>query len=299
MKIAVVGAGGVGGYVAAMLARAGMHPRLVARGANKEAIERNGIIVDIGGETVCARIEKLSCDPAEFAERMDCVLFCTKGYDLDEALSSASSMIGPETLLVPLGNGVANAKRIEARYPENLVANGAIYIVSHLLRPGVVEVKGKGAYIVLGCDSSLPDIVKKAGESLKEAGISTKVSDTITTDVWKKYLLISAMATLTSYYDEPMGAVVQKREDELRTLLREIVEVGKAEGAELGENDIQRVIEQVRKVPYDSPTSMWLDFREKRKNELEELGGYVVELGRKHAVSVPLMQRYYEELKRR
>ena len=297
MKIAVVGAGGVGGYVAAMLATAGQEVYLVARGGNKEAIQRRGIRVEIGGKTLQAEVKQVSDDPAEFGERMACVLFCTKGYDLEEALLRSASMIGPETLLVPLGNGVANAEKIRMHYPENPVANGAVYIVSHLEAPGVVKVKGKGAYIVIGSDGGVSQEIQQLGEVLDRAGIKTKVSGEITTEVWKKFLLISAMATLTSCYDEPMGAVVKKRAKELDAILHEILAVGRAEGAKLKESDIEKAVDQVKRVPYDSPTSMWLDIKAGRKSELEALSGYVVKRGAEHGIPVPVMRRCYEELK--
>ncbi len=299
MKLCIVGAGGVGGYLAAMLARAGEELYLAARGENKDAIERNGIIVNIAGGTFGARVKEVSDDPADFGEGVDAVLLCTKGYDLAGALEAVSPIVGSRTLLVPFGNGVGNAARVERRYPDNPVANGAIYIVSHLVEPGVVEVKGKGAYVVIGCDGKLPEPVRKLGRVLENAGIKTKVSDNITTEVWKKYLLISAMATLTSFHDEPMGAVVQNREDELRALLGEIMAVGRAEGAKLDEKDIERVVEQIGKVPYDSPTSMWLDFRAKRRSELEELSGYVAKRAQELGIAVPVMRSCYEELKGR
>ncbi len=297
MKIAVVGAGGVGGFIAAMLSRSGEYVCVVARNSQKEAIERSGIVVQIGGKSLCARPSKVTEDPSNLSETFDAVLFCTKGYDLESAAASVKSIVDEHTLLVTLGNGVSNAQRVERIYPGNEVANGAIYIVSHLKKPGCIEVKGKGAYIVIGTDSKIPNSLQRLAETLQKAGIKTKASSEITTEVWKKFLLISAMATLTSCYDEPMGAVLKEHEKELDRILREIMAVGVAEGAKLDADDIKRVKEQIEKVPYDSPTSMWLDFRAGRRSELEELSGYVVKKGAEHDIVVPLMQKCYEELK--
>ena len=299
MKIAVIGAGGVGGFIAAMLARAGEYVCVIARNSQKEVIERNGIVVQIGGKSLCAHPSKVTDDPSNLSETFDAVLFCTKGYDLESAAVSAKSIVDEHTILVPLGNGVANAQRVKRTYPGNEVANGAIYIVSHLKEPGCIEVKGKGAYMVIGTDSNIPSSVEKLAETLQKAGIKTKASGEITTEVWKKFLLISAMATLTSCYDEPMGAVLKEHGKELDRILREIMAVGVAEGAKLSIDDMKRVKEQIEKVPYDSPTSMWLDFRAGKKSELEELSGYVVKKGAEHNIAVPLMQKCYEELKSR
>ena len=299
MKIAIVGAGGVGGFLAAMLMRAGEDVFLVARGKHLEAIREKGICVELGGERICGKPRFLSDDPVDFATTMDAVLFCTKGYDLENAAESVRPVVNARTLLVPLGNGVGNAETLKRLFPDNPVANGAIYIVSHIQSPGVVAVKGKGAYVVIGVDGDIPETVERLGGTLKRAGIRTKVSDTVTTDVWKKYLLIAALATLTSCHGKPMGAIVEEHGDELDAILHEILAVGRAEKAMLDENDITRVIEQVAKVPYDSPTSMWLDFRAGRKTELEQLSGYVVRKAAERGIDVPVMVRCYTSLRER
>ncbi len=298
MKIAIVGAGGVGGFLAAMLSRAGEDVLLVARGRNLEAIKRNGVCVEMGGKTLCGKPEAAE-SAKEFADTAGVVLFCTKGYDLLKAAKEAAPVISPETLLVPLGNGVGNAEKLKGLYPKNSVANGAIYIVSHLKEPGLVEVKGKGAYVVVGMKGEASSMLRKLGKAMEKAGIKVKVSEQITTEVWKKFLLISAMATLTSFYDEPMGAVVQKHSKELDEILHEILAVGKAEGAKIDEDDIGRVKEQVERVPYDSPTSMWLDFKSGGRTELEDLTGYLLKKGKEHGLQTPLLKRCYEELKKR
>ena len=297
MKIGIVGAGGVGGYLAAMLAKSGEKVYLVARGEHLEAIRREGLRIETPGGAFSAKPHAVSDDPKDFAEKMDAVLFCTKGYDLEAAALKAKPMIAPETWLIPFGNGVGNAEALKRLFPDNPVANGAIYVVSHIAGPGKVILKGKGAMAVFGVDGEIPESLKRLGEAFAKAGIKTKVSGRITTDVWKKYLLIAAMATLTSFYDEPMGAVVEKHGEELDAILHEILAVGRAEGAELNEEDIANVMKQVAKVPYDSPTSMWLDFRAGKKTELEQLSGHVVRRGEAHGIPTPVMRQCYEGLK--
>jgi len=297
MKIVVVGAGGVGGFLATMLSHLGKDLYLGARGKYLEAISKNGICVELNGELICSKPKMVSDDPADFKIDADVVLFCTKGYDLESAAKLVSPVVSKDTLLVPLGNGVGNAKVLKQHFGSNIVANGAIYIVSHIKEPGVITVKGKGAFVVIGEDGEATEPVKKFGELLKEAGIKTKVSNSITTDVWKKYLLISAMATLTSCYDEPMGAIVEKHPEKLDAILQEILAVGQAEGAKLSFEDIENVLSQVKKVPYDSPTSMWLDFKAGRQTELEQLSGYIVKKAKEHNIDAPVMSNCYEKLK--
>ncbi len=299
MKIGIVGAGGVGGYLAVRLVESGESVYLVARGPHLDAIRKEGVRLFLREEEYVAHPTDVNDDPAEFGTVMDAVLFCTKGYDLEAAAKKASPMIGSETLLIPFGNGVGNAETLRRIYPHNPVANGAIYIVSHIERPGLVKVAGRGAMAVIGTDGPVPEKVKEMGEALKKAGIKTIVSDRITTEVWKKFLLIAAMATLTSCHEAPMGAIVEKHREELEAVLDEILAVGRAEGAELDEADKAKVVEQVAKVPYDSPTSMWLDFQAGRPTELEQIAGYVVHKAAENGIDVPVMRKCYETLKRR
>ena len=299
MRIGIVGAGGVGGYLAARLGESGEAVYLVARSAHLEAIRKSGLHLYLRDEEHIVHPTGASDDPAEFGTVMDAVLFCTKGYDLEAAAKKAAPMIGPETLLVPFGNGVGNAETLRKLYPENAVANGAVYIVSHIEKPGVVKVAGRGAMAVIGTDGPVPEKVRELGEALKKAGIKTIVSEVITTEVWKKFLLIAAMATLTSCHDAPMGAIVEKHREELERVLDEILAVGRAEGARLSESDKAKVLEQVAKVPYDSPTSMWLDFKAGRPTELEQITGYVVRKAAEHGIGVPVIGECYETLKDR
>ncbi|WP_201352630.1 ketopantoate reductase family protein [Hydrogenimonas urashimensis] len=298
MKIGIVGAGGVGGYLAHRLAEAGELVYLVARGAHLEAIRERGICLKTKEGLSCARPAAVSDNPADFGETMDAVLFCVKGYDLKEAARKAAPMVGSDTLLVPLGNGVGNAEVIAKVYPGHAVANGAVYIVSHVAEPGVVALVGRGALVVMGMAKSDASPKPKAlAEALKKAGVKVVVSEDITTDVWKKYLLIAAMGTLTSCYDVPMGVILQKHRGELEEAFREIIAVGAAEGAALGEEDLEMVRRQLERVPHDAPTSMWLDFKAGRKTELEQLTGYIVRKGAEHGIDVPTMHRCYEILK--
>ncbi len=299
VKIGIVGAGGVGGYLAAKLADAGVDIYVVARGRHLLAIRESGICLQLPEETHCVFPKAVADDPAEFHTTMDYVLFCVKGYALQEAAKAAAPMISPSTVLIPLGNGVGNDEILRRFCPDNLIANGAIYIVSHLLEPGTIEVQSRKAYVVFGVDGEVPESLTRLAELLEKAGLKVKVSSDITTDVWKKFLLISAMGTLTSCFDAPMGAILDDHREELNEALHEILAVGRAEGAKLDESDIDNVIKQVSRVPYEAPTSMWLDFKAGTKTELEQLTGYVIDKAAEHGIDVPTMRRCYETLLRR
>ncbi len=296
MKIGIVGAGGVGGFLAATLAKSGEAVYLIARGKHRAAIEKEGLTLEGRQGRLRAKPAGVDDKADGFGIEADAVLFATKGYDLEEAAEAARGMIGPKTLLVPLGNGVDNARTLHALYPHNPVANGAIYIVSHLHEPGHIRLMGQGAKIVVGMSEGHSDRLVPLVDALRRSGAKTILSDDITTDVWRKYLLIAAMGTLTSCYDAPMGAIVAHHGEALRQALEEIVAVGQKVGAKLTKEDIEDVITQLGRVPFDAPTSMWLDFKKGAKTELEQLTGYVVKQADRFGIEVPVMRMCYEKL---
>jgi len=299
MNIAIIGAGGVGGFLAQRLSQIEETVYLTARGNHLQAIRGRGICVETKAGRACAHPADISDNPADFSTTVDAVLFCVKGYDLEAAARSAAAIIGPQTLLLPLGNGVGNAALLKRLYPDRTVANGAIYIVSHLSEPGVVKLGGRGALIVMGMpDRSHPPVLATLAEALQKAtDIKVHLSDDIVTDVWKKYLLIAAMGTLTSCHDLPMGPILQRYRHELESAFEEIRAVGEAEGARLDDEALETIRRQLERVPHDAPTSMWLDFQAGRKTELEQLTGYVIHQAQIHGIETPVMRRCYEKLK--
>jgi len=299
VTVGVIGAGGVGGYLAGALMRGGAEVLLAVRGAHGRSIAQEGLRIKSREGSQTLHPAQTAPSPDHFVKRPEALLFCVKGYDLQTAAQSAAPVIDKKTLLVPLGNGVGNGAVLRALYPDNPVAEGVVYIVSHIEAPGVVALKGPGAKVVMGVDGALPAALCALGRHLEQGGVKVKLSEEITTEVWRKFLFISAMATLTSRYDKPMGAVAAEHGDALAAVLEEILAVGRAEGARLDHTDIERVYRQLEKVPYDSPTSMWLDFQAGRPTELEALTGKAVHLAQKHGINAPVLRESYEILRRK
>ena len=172
-RIMIVGAGGIGGYLAAKLCRVCDDMVLIARGANLTAIQKDGLtLIDCGQRTVVH--PALVTDKPADAGMVDAVLLCTKGYSLNEALDSAAPCIGPKTLLVPTLNGINTHIRIAARAKSGVAADGCIYVFSRVVAPGVVEKTGEYQRFFLGIPGksqaqspkallTLRDLLLKAG----------------------------------------------------------------------------------------------------------------------------------------
>jgi len=301
IRIAIVGIGGVGGYLGAKLCSLiGTQKKryevvFIARGAHAEAVKKSGLrVIEDEGEFTAT--PSAVCTPEEVEGTFDLVLVCVKSYDIKEALLPLREHIRSDTVLMPFTNGVDHAETIRSLIDAKVI-NGCVYILSHIQEPGVIRKQGSVFAAVFGD----PELF---GESLyidyifKDAGIRTKVTEEIDTAVWKKYLFISAFATLTSYYDMTIREVYEKEYEAARSTLLEIVSVANAKGIRL-EGEMEKALKTASTLHEDSSTSMHLDFRNHRRTELETLTGYIVDEARRLNIQVPWMQSMYTALKSR
>ena len=286
MRVAVVGLGGVGGYLAASFAKAGIDVVGFARGEHLSAICERGISVVEDDAKWQAAIEAKELREAEGL--FDVVLFCVKSYDLLSSYEAIAPHITKESLLVSFSNGVDNGDKLRT-LSHARVLDGAIYILSHIQSPGVIRKKGKVFAAVFGGEGS--DVLASLFE---EAGLRYKIAEDIKTALWKKYIFIAAFATLTSYYDKPIAAIYQEHLDEAKELLAEIAAVAKSYGVTIDE-EIQKALSTASKLPDSASTSMHLDFQNSKPAELESLSGFKA---KNKAVKTPLMEKMYQELSR-
>ena len=289
MRIAIVGLGGVGGYITAMLSKSGTSVVGFARGKHLKKIQQDGLKIIEDKSSWHANIDARELDKAD--GYFDIVLFCVKSYDLKDAYTKISSHIDSSTTLLSLANGVSNGDELR-KLSDSIVLDGAVYILSHIQEHGVIRKKGKVFATVFGGD-------KKATQTLKEifekANLRTKIPDDIKTAIWKKYIFISAFATLTSYYDKSIGFVYEHHKDKAKSILTEIAKVAQAKGIEIFD-EIDKSLDVASKVPYDSSTSMHLDFQNNKKTEVESLTGYIVKEAKKYDIKTPLMLEIYNYL---
>lgn len=290
MRIAIVGLGGVGAYIGAKLSvLKDEHEILfVARGEHLKAIKAQGLkITDIDEESIYhpTYISDTLTQP------VDVLFLCTKTYHSQEALSSLKLAITSDTLVIPIANGVNSMEILQALTPAK-VTQSCVYIVSHKVAPG--HIKKATKVFALRLSSEFEELLSPIFE---KAGLRVKFTDDIKQEIWKKFLFISAMGSLTSYYEKGMGTIYAEHADELRALLQEIHSVAKKEGVNLEENEIDKALHSSSKLPLDAPTSMWLDIQAKGNNELESLSHYIIIKAKEHNLSTPIMQKVYTKLK--
>lgn len=287
MRVAVVGLGGVGGYIATYLVKAGVDVVGFARGAHLDAIKSDALVLIEDSEHFRVKIDARSLQTLEKStqEHFDLILFCVKSYDLEDAYLKIAPYTDDTTVLLSFSNGVSNGDLLRS-LSRSRVLDGCVYVLSHIESAGVIRKKGDVFAAVFGGEAGATSEVASLFE---HSGVRYKTPQNIKEALWKKYLFISTFATLTSYYNKSIREIYEAHFDEAKTLLEEIAAFAKGEGVDLDE-EVQKALQTASKLPKDATTSMHKDFTLQKQVELESLSGYV---------KTPLMQRLYKELKAR
>lgn len=305
-KIVIVGLGGVGGYYGGMLAKKYVdNPDIeiyfVARGAHLKKVQENGLtlITEIGTFQV---FPTLATDNVNEIGIADYIIMTPKSYDLDATVEQIKPMVGQNTVILPLLNGIDNSDRIRTLLPGIEVWQGCCYIVARLNKPGVVESSGGVHRLQFGYELQQTDERLSIFESwLKQAGIDAYYHGNIMHIIWTKFFFISATASLTSYFDVSFGALLtdENRKNTLVKLLEELLLVANSEGADIDRTVIDKVIQQLEKLPFETTSSMHSDFKAGKNTEVHGLTGSVVKLAKKNGLSVPTYEKVYVELCKR
>jgi len=286
MRVAVIGLGGVGGYLAASFAKAGIELVGFGRGEHLAAIQKDGLCVVEDHQEWCVDLDARELKDTD--GYFDGVLFCVKSYDLEDAYRAIEPFIDEKSFLISFSNGVNNGDRLRT-LSSATVLEGAVYILSHIQKAGVIRKKGKVFAAVFGGDARA---TQKLAALFEKADLRYKTPDDIKKALYKKYIFIAAFATLTSYYNKPIAAVYKEHLREAKALLEEIAAVAKSEGVDI-DDEVQKALDTAAKLPADASTSMHLDFQNNKQTELESLSGYIA---KNRAIQTPLMEKMYKEL---
>jgi 2-dehydropantoate 2-reductase len=299
MRIAVVGAGGVGAGFGAALAKAGADVTFIARGAHLAAMKKAGLKVQGDrGETHLVPT-RATDDPAEVG-KVDVVLFCVKLWDVEGAGAQIKPLIGPDTAVIPLQNGIDAAERLVPILGPHAVMGGVAQISASIVKPGVILQVGTFMRMVFG---ELDGKRSKRGEDfLKlclQAGFDATLSEEILTELWMKFVLLAANASITAATRQPIGKL--RDDPDLHAVFeaawQETIAVGRASGVALPADARERILKTTNGLPPTLKASMALDLERGNRLELPWLGGKVVELGRKLGVPTPTHGMMYALLK--
>ena len=302
-KIAVIGIGGVGDYVAGMLAKAYPHVTMVARGARGESIRENGLVLhsDYKGEIV-AKPERVV--PVREMGQQDYIFICVKNYSLEDVCENIRDMVTDDTVIIPVMNGVDPGEKIRSLIGRGTVVDSLIYTVAFANADFSISQQDTFTWLCIGiknADQGQQEKVAQVAEILKGADIDYKDDGDIEVEIWRKYILNCAFNVMTAFYDNTIGELRRDpvKAQQYETLVWEAASVGRAKGVALTDEHIQEVIHKFRHVHADNATSsLQRDFQIcKKQTELETFSGYIVQEAKRLGVSIPLSEEMYQGLK--
>jgi 2-dehydropantoate 2-reductase len=302
MRFAILGSGAVGGYYGAKLAQAGHEVTFIARGAHLAAIRERGLQIKspmLGDFTVTARAE----EDTRNVGPVDVVIVAVKAYDNDTALPMIPAMIGADTCVLTLQNGVDSVNEVAAIVGEERVIGGTTYIATALAGPGVIEQTGTHRRIVFGeVFGTLPRMTERVRgihEALAGADIQAEAVADGRVPIWEKFIFLVSLAGFTGASRLPIGPIWSDPYIRERFLdgCREIERLARAEGVAVAPNRIEQIRTYVEGIPGSMRSSLLIDLSAGKKTEVEALQGSVVRRAEKLGIPVPIMSTLYAVLK--
>lgn len=299
MRIAIYGAGGVGGYYGARLAAAGEDVHFIARGAHLDAIRADGLAVRSKNGDLYIQPANATDDPGTIGP-VDVVMVAVKLYDTEAAAEGCKKLVGPGTLVVSFQNGVTAVDTLIAALGAEHVVGGATYIMSEIAEPGVIAHMGTNARLVFGeLDGSESQRIKDLRAACANAGIDAVISGKILIDIWSKFSFLAALSGLTSLTRKPIGMI--RADAETRALFQhaveEVVAVARARGIAVKDDQVGHNMKQVDNLPEKMGSSMFYDLGRGRRLELPWLSGAVSRLGKELDIPTPTHDFIYAALK--
>jgi 2-dehydropantoate 2-reductase len=289
MRIAMYGTGGVGGYFGAQLARAGEDVVFVARGAHLEAIRAQGLRLETPEGEIAIRPAQATDDPAQ-AGPADAVFVCVKTWQVPEAARAIRPMIGPDTVVVPLQNGVEAAAQLSAALGAERVLGGLCGTLSQVAGPGRIRSIGEMHFVKLGeLDNRPSERAERLRQAFERAGVKVEVPADIHQALWGKFVLVVSFGGVGAVSRAPLGIVrsVPETRALLERCLQEVVGVGRARGVGLSEATVASTLAFLDSMPAGATTSLQRDIADGKPSELEAWTGAAVRLGREAGVSTP------------
>lgn len=298
MHVIVFGAGAVGGYFGARLARAGEEVTFIARGAHLQAIRERGLFVESGLGDFRIHPARATDRPEE-AGPADVVLVGVKAWQVPEAARAMAPLVGPETFIVPLENGVEAPEQLAEFWGTEHVLGGLCRIISSVVEPGHIRHGGMEPYVAFGELDNHPSArAERLRATFEQAGVRAEIPADIHVALWEKFLFITPFAGLGAVTRTTVGVLrsVPQLRQMLEGAITEAFAVGRARGVRLPDDAVTRTMALIDGMPAEGTTSMQRDIVAGRPSELDALVGAVVRLGQETGVGTPLHAFMYYAL---
>jgi 2-dehydropantoate 2-reductase len=298
MRIAIFGTGGAGGYFGAQLARTGEDVVFIARGEHLQAIQTRGLRVEASRGDIVIQPAQAADDPAQVG-MVDSVIVGVKTWQVTEAARAMQPMIGPETIVVPLQNGVEAPSQLAEVLGVGHVLGGLCGTLSWIVGPGHIRSIGEAHFIKFGeLDRRPSERAERLRQVFERAGVKVEVPPDIHVSLWEKFLFVVSFGGVGGVTRAPIGVIRTLPETRrlLEQCLREIVAVARARQVGLLEESIEKSIAFLDSLAPSGTTSLQRDIVDGKPSELEAWNGAVVRLGREVGVDTPLHEFIYHSL---
>lgn len=299
MKLAVVGVGGVGGYFGGRLAQAGLDVSFIARGAHLEALRTKGLRVDsIHGDFHLPEVTATD-DPAELPV-MDLVVLTVKSWQLPEALAQLGPVVGDDTVLLPLLNGVEAAEVTAAEFGVDKVLGGLCGLISMVVEPGWIRHTGADPVINIGeLDRRPSKRTDRIAATLgRGQGMTVEVVDDIHRELWTKFLFITSFSGVGAVTRSTIGVVrdLEPTRGLLQQCMQEVLQLAQARGVAITDQAVMSALRFIDSLPAGATASMQRDIMQGRPSELEAQTGAVVRLAAASNIPTPVNDFIYASL---
>jgi len=305
MNVLVAGLGGVGGFLGAKLASAyqdGAVHRVyfLARGAHLEAVLQRGLTLLTGGESLVARPWAAASNVPGWPV-MDLILLCVKGYQLEEMLEAIKGVEGSSTFILPLQNGIGTRPLVEEILPHALVGDGSIYVFAHIQSPGVIMHVGGPGRVVFGRDPEDQDSLTWVRELLSGAGIDARLAPRADVEVWKKFVVLAAVAGATALYGETVGEILadSSKLKLMEGIMQDVISLAEASGVPLPQDLLERTMASAKGFPPQGKSSLLQDLEASRPSELDWLLGRALDMSGRLGVRLKLLEEVYRGIRAR
>jgi 2-dehydropantoate 2-reductase len=297
MRIVVAGSGGTGGYFGAKLARSGEDVTFLARGAHLEAIQNRGLTIRsaVEGEW---HVRPLAVDSLTGQPTADLVLFCVKSFDTESVADLVRPVVGPDTVVLSIQNGVDNEEKIGGILGPDHVLGGTAYVFSNIESPGVIAHHQFGRIILGETKGGLSERGERIAAACRGAGIETEADPDIHGTLWRKYVFLVALSGTTAITRLPVKFIrdLPETRELWRRQIEEMLALALAENAGLGEDMMASCTSLLESLAPTNYSSLYQDLAAGKRMELDALHGHATRLGTHHGVPTPTLFAVYAAL---
>ncbi len=297
MKILVVGAGAIGGYFGGRLLEKGEDVTFLVREKRKEKLEQTGL--NIKSKNGDLRLTPKLITKDRQNQVYDVVLLSTKSYQLEPAIQDIKPFVGPETMIVPLLNGIAHMQVLTDTFGEERVLGGLCFVETTLVEDGTIAQTSPVHQLVYGeRTGQQTERIKKLENSFSGTKAEFLKSDHIDQEMWHKYLFITAMSGITSMMETPIGPIkdLETGQQTIYAFLEELVAIMEKINAPIQKGIAEVQFKRINSMAAEMKSSMQRDIEKQQPTEFEHLQGYLLSRAKEQEISAPILEMIYTKL---